>query len=184
MTAAASAGGPTPGTGLRISTHRGVFVKRASPTGGTGRGAQAGSNSASSRQRASSRMFRSVVSCEMKLGSHRQLEQVAAEQPGDEEEDLDVLDVAGLGIEARDDFAVKFLRALLWVGRALVDMEDIRLTVVPKAQLRCHSISPSANRGSASSAIARPCGLKSDPSWRCGRSSGHQSRARRPARQG
>ena len=82
---------------------------------------------------------------EAQIGTDRQFEKVRPQEPRREEQDLQVLNLAGIGVQARDYFVRQFLRFLLPVGRAFVDVEDVRLPVVLEGQLRFYSGSPSAS---------------------------------------
>src|SRR5882672_6803238 len=80
----------------------------------------------------------------VEIGGHRQLEEVAALKPLGEEQDLEALDVPALRVEPRDDVVPQFLGLLLGIRRPTRDMENVGVPVVPKSQLRRHSISPTA----------------------------------------
>lgn len=79
---------------------------------------------------------------EAQVGGDRQFEEVGPQEPRREEEDLQAFDLAGVGIQPCDDLIRQFLRFLLRIGRALVDMKDVGLPVISECQLRFHSTSP------------------------------------------
>ena len=57
---------------------------------------------------------------------------IALEKACREEQDLEALYVAGLGVEPGDDVVTQLLGFLLWVRGATGDVEDVALAVVLK----------------------------------------------------
>ena len=58
------------------------------------------------------------------------MEEVATQEAGGEEQYFQILDLAGGGIQSRHHVVAEFLGFLLRVRRALIDMQDVSLTVV------------------------------------------------------
>src|SRR5687768_4517616 len=75
----------------------------------------------------------------------RELEKLIPKQACREEKHFDVFNFTRVGVHSSNDFVPQFLRLLLRVGRALVDVEDVALPVILKFQLRLHSTSPSTS---------------------------------------
>lgn len=59
--------------------------------------------------------------------------------------DFQILNCTGIGVEPRDYFVRQFLRLLLSVRGALVDVQDVGSAVIFESQLRFHSTSPSTS---------------------------------------
>lgn len=77
------------------------------------------------------------------VGCHRKLEEFVPQQARREEQHFEILDLLRARVYSRDDLVAKFLRLLSRVGRTLVDMKNVGFAVVPEAQPRFHSTSPS-----------------------------------------
>jgi hypothetical protein len=69
-----------------------------------------------------------------------QFKQIFAEQAGGEEENLEVLDVAGGGVGPHDDIVRDFFGLLFGVWLATVDIQDVRFPVIGKSQFTVHKV--------------------------------------------
>src|ERR1039457_822287 len=75
---------------------------------------------------------------EPQIGSDWHFEEVRPQKPRREEQHLEILNLTGIGVEPRDYLVRQFLRLLLRVRRALVDVEDVGLPIVFESQHRLH----------------------------------------------
>src|SRR5215212_3383696 len=92
------------------------------------------------------------------------LEALAPQQAGREEEDFEPLDLTGCRAESRYHLVPELLGILLRVRRARLHIQDVANPVVAKRQLRVHSIAPPLSRRARYAVIIhdRPPGSGAD----------------------
>jgi hypothetical protein len=71
------------------------------------------------------------VLCKTQIGGDWHFEEVAAQEPGRKEQDLEVLDLACDRVNPCDHTITQFFGLLLFVRRLGIDVEDVALAVVP-----------------------------------------------------
>jgi hypothetical protein len=67
------------------------------------------------------------------LCRYRQFEELAAQKPRREKQNIEVLHFTAIGIETRDDLVAELLRFLLGIRRAFVDMQNVCVAIVLEA---------------------------------------------------
>ena len=73
-----------------------------------------------------------VLSHQTQVRGDGQFKQIAAKEPSREKQYLDIFDLPGFWVEPSDDLVTEFLRFLFGIGRRLIYVENVSLTIVLK----------------------------------------------------